>query len=280
MKKVEKFKLSMTMAVCFIVALFATSCSNDYFFGFDSGYSNFSDDYASVRLFATEPFLSISTSNLEEMDDADFNSLSKAITRIESSFNNGTLINDRGMSYNLSDTLFSLAHNTIVNTRNFFTMYSSSIKRVKNLNGEGNFYISGYDCVGQAIAYALNLNVDSINNILANSFPNYYSSGIPCNMIETAFSICGSNFSKFTNIAGYSGNYDVLLIKPISGGDSHAMNILSIHYNTQSLCYTVYARDKNFSSVFFYVYGDCLPQRFYDNSNGFFMNSYYHLTKN
>lgn len=35
MKKVEKFKLSMTMAVCFIVALFATSCSNDDFFGFD-----------------------------------------------------------------------------------------------------------------------------------------------------------------------------------------------------------------------------------------------------
>jgi hypothetical protein len=27
MKKVEKFKLSMTMAVRFIVALFATSCS-------------------------------------------------------------------------------------------------------------------------------------------------------------------------------------------------------------------------------------------------------------
>ena len=54
MKKVEKFKLSMTMAVCFIVALFATSCSNDDFFGFEEvthdtyehNYILHSSDYA------------------------------------------------------------------------------------------------------------------------------------------------------------------------------------------------------------------------------------------
>lgn len=44
MKKVEKLKLSMTMAVCFIVALFATSCSNDDFFGFDDEFKD-SDNF-------------------------------------------------------------------------------------------------------------------------------------------------------------------------------------------------------------------------------------------
>lgn len=276
MKQTNKLKMIATMAVSITVALFTSSCSNDDFGAFDF-YLDEKDNTNILLSFDNEPYLSISTSDYKKMTNTDFENLSFAINRIKKS---GATFDTNSIYYNISDTLFLVAYSTLHNTQNFYSNYNNKLKRIKNNNREGSFVITGKDCVGQAIAYSLYLDVDNTNSILAQEFTNYYSQGVPYDNLEEAFDKCGANHTRNTTLYDTSTNTsitsDVLIIKP-ENGDYHAMNILSVQIINNE--YYVYARDKNYSSVCFVVNGASLPRLFWNGGNKFTMDCYYHLTK-
>lgn len=277
MKQTNKLKMIAAIAVS-ILSFTITGCSSDELYGFDDNFSEYGNE--EILSFNNDLFLSISTSDFYLMTDVDYLNLSKAIARIENDFNNGaTQMSNNGI-YNISDTLYMLAYTTLENKQLFLSSLSSDkTKRKKNNNRELNFTISGKDCVGQAIAYSLYPNkVDSINSILANHFSNYYSNGIPYASLETAFDLCGANYSKNTNLYVVTNSYDVVIIKPTQG-DYHAMNINSVVYDSETGSYIVWCRDKNYNDVPFVFYGTSLPRNFYNNSNQYKMLCFYHLTK-
>jgi hypothetical protein len=220
MKKVEKLKLSMTMAVCFIVALFATSCSNDDFFGFEDETTNLGllssqNNITSRGYIDTLDYLSISSNSTINLTANEIINLHQAINRIELLTDYGRLSRpNSGSSYNMSDTLFTLANKIIANTRSLNLLLANKNERVKDGNREGGgFVISGKDCVGQAIAKRFHLNADSINTLLAGTIPNYYTNGVPLAMMNTAFSACGVSGSLKTTLPlSDLGSYDMLLL--------------------------------------------------------------------
>lgn len=276
-RKNSFFKLAL---FAFVISVSVVSCSNDEFFGFDSDFSYY--DNEKNLSFDNELFLNISTSDFRQMTNTDYLNLSKAIARIENDFNNGIAKESKGYTYNMSNTLYTLAYTTLDNTRHFFaTISSNTTKRVKNNNREVVFEINGKDCVGQAIAYSLYPGkADSINSILANNFSNYFSNGIPYLSLDTAFDKCGANYTPYSRLytteTNTSSSYDVLIIKP-SSGDYHAMNILSV-----AECgpyFEVYAHDKNYDGIYFYANRATFPATFHNGDNDYQMISSYHLTK-
>jgi hypothetical protein len=284
MKKVEKLKLSMTMAVCFIVALFATSCSNDDFFGFEDETTNLGllssqNNITSRGYIDTLDYLSISSNSTINLTANEIINLHQAINRIELLTDYGRLSRpNSGSSYNMSDTLFTLANKIIANTRSLNLLLANKNERVKDGNREGGgFVISGKDCVGQAIAKRFHLNADSINTLLAGTIPNYYTNGVPLAMMNTAFSACGVSGSLKTTLPlSDLGSYDMLLLDMLNNQDYHAMNITSISYANQK--YTIIACDKNNFDVYFTLNRSNLPSVCEEYSN-LKINCYYVLSK-
>lgn len=279
MKQTNVVKVIATMAVS-VLSFTITSCSSDNFYGFDFNLDEY-DNTNNLLKFNNEPFLNISTSDFNKMTDSDYKNLSNAICRIKNNFGNGTFLETQSINYNISDSLFLLAYSTLENTQNFCLSFTNKLnKRAKTNNREESFVISGKDCVGQAIAYSLSLDIDKTNSILANKFKDYYSSGVPYESLEDAFAECNANNTANTTLydtnTSTSSTKDVLIIKP-EDDDYHAMNILSIQNDNN--IYHVYARDKNYSSVCFDLNGSSLPRLFWNGGNKFTMVCYHHLTK-
>ena len=211
------------------------------------------------------------------MVENDFETINKAIIRIELLCDVDSINKQFKRDLNMSDSLFHLASRIINNTRNFHVSFNSGkIKRNKNNNREG-FIISGHDCVGQAIAYKFSFSADSINSILANKYPNYYSKGIPYKKLEEAFDECDISYSKGTSIDGVN-SYNILIIKPVGSTDYHAMNIISSGYSFSYLKYYIHALDKNNDWVEFLLDGNSLP-RTCSSPLGFSVDKYYTVSK-
>ena len=235
----------------------AISCSSDEFYGFEEGFDN---NKAITYGFVSDTlsFLDISSTDTRRMSEYDYDAIYLATKRIEQILNRSIQLDSiKNYVYlNMSDSIFAFALNTIKNTKTFYQSFNNK-KRNKNNNREEGFSISGKDCVGQAIAFHFNKDVDSINAILSSHFANYVSNGVPYALLEDAFGYCDINSTVQTNIG--SGGKTILIIKPV-GSDYHAMNMLNAGYDFDESCYYIQARDKNNSSVFFKLNGSSLPR--------------------
>lgn len=280
MKQTNKLKMIAAMAVSVAIALFTNSCSNDEFYGFEHEYdydNNYTSSFIHNNNLVFTEYLDITSTNHKTMVENDFETINKAIIRIELLCDVDSINKQFKRDLNMSDSLFHLASRIINNTRNFHVSFNSGkIKRNKNNNREG-FIISGHDCVGQAIAYKFSFSADSINSILANKYPNYYSKGIPYKKLEEAFDECDISYSKGTSIDGVN-SYNILIIKPVGSTDYHAMNIISSGYSFSYLKYYIHALDKNNDWVEFLLDGNSLP-RTCSSPLGFSVDKYYTVSK-
>ena len=240
----------------FMVSSLVISCSSNEFHRIEDGYDREEVLGHGMDIDMSE-FLDITSTNHRTMIQSDFETLHKAITRIEKFYDDDFFVLDNN-ALNMSDSLYLLACKIIHNTNNLFSPCNSKIKRVKNSNRESSFTISGSDCVGQAIARKFSLNVDSINTILANKYPTYNTQGVPYGKLEEAFDECGLNYTKGTIVNG-TGSYNILIIKPTSSNDYHAMNIISSGIGAD-MDYFIEAMDKNNDEVMFTLSSRYLPR--------------------
>ena len=161
MKKVEKLKLSMTMAVCFIVALFATSCGSNDIFGFE-------DEFFSPGYYDNERFLELSDySDLSNLSIENLDILSEAESRLNIHMRDGLYVikYKSGSDVNISEKLFDYItwnynhYNSIIKQEKG----KGNLRRTKSWDPEG-----GNDCVVFAISHYCDVPYNTVLDSLVN----------------------------------------------------------------------------------------------------------------
>ncbi len=220
MKKVEKLKLSMTMAVCFMVALFATSCSNDDFFGFNDDFSTNYDSDLMLNSEYYKDYLDWDYDGL--LINATYDERQLFITayeRCQYILSSEGLLSTKvknGAQINISEKLFYYISERVRESNVIFSnmKISKRVDRVKSRNVEQNDIIyNNLNCPCFALAYVKSIRNGvtydaalrvAIDNTLRNTYGQLYDSG-HLNLIHIpgAAQACGIS-------GGLSMNNDIL----------------------------------------------------------------------
>ena len=170
-----------------------------------------STESALTRAALSNEYLDIKTTVHEELDKEDWDMVVKAISRL-------TIKTENGLNYiqesdvdelNMSKKLYNFIENSVVLGNELLLESDTTrheaklnISRVKTRGPEsggntGTGHVCTFkDCVGHSIAYYLMLNVDEVNNRIAQHIPGYpYSCGVPCDKIESTLALFG-NFTR------------------------------------------------------------------------------------
>lgn len=204
MKQTNKLKMIASMAICVIVAIFAASCSNDAFFGFDDSYS--SVVFNNTLSIQYDTYLDWDyTGILADASEEDKMIYFEAMQRCNYCYQNGYLITNvnKAQDVNISESLFNYIQERVNESNRSFSLFTSQtkIQRYKNGNREeGDVIYNNLNCSCFALAYIKSkrnsLTYDaslrvSVNAALIQEFDTTYTNG---NLLTTdlprAASVC------------------------------------------------------------------------------------------
>ena len=160
----------MKKLICFlsfITMLCVVGCSEDFT----------TDEYGTQQTKSsdTSRFLDISTTNITEMTEADFQTLSAAMERLEVEKNNGYLVIGRTdyRKLNMSKRAYWMIKQACENGNRIVASVhqSSTFPLIKNRNSEGGNGPVGSDCVAYAV-HGLDYNLDSALLYIHTNYPN------------------------------------------------------------------------------------------------------------
>ena len=157
MKQTNKLKMIASMAICVIVAIFAASCSNDAFFGFDDSYS--SVVFNNTLSIQYDTYLDWDyTGILADASEEDKMIYFEAMQRCNYCYQNGYLITNvnKAQDVNISESLFNYIQERVNESNRSFSLFTSQtkIQRYKNGNREeGDVIYNNLNCSCFALAY-------------------------------------------------------------------------------------------------------------------------------
>ena len=205
MKRLNKLKGMYALLIAVVALIGITiygSCSADEdFWGFDEEYASTENTRAEVK--DMSEYLKLPTGNPLKWTYDDHVIVQKALTRMTLIHEGGktTIKEKKGNKLNMSEELFNFikaacgdGYEVMQGNSLGSSNKKNSIPRRKTRDSEYyNFHnCTQKDYVGHCIAHCLNLDVDSVNNIIHERFPEYPSESLFCSSIVSALVLFNS----------------------------------------------------------------------------------------
>ena len=249
MKQVNK-RESMYALLVAVAVMAMVACTSDEWFELENQDETI--DCYGTRADIDYKYLDIKESSIQKFTKEDWDNIIEASARLTINVKkNGlySILESNGREVNISEKLFSIVKQFYDNSNNILAQKTKRIRRLKRSSPEQIIPTGGTqtDCVGEAIAYYYNLDINVVNDSLSRVFPCYADSGIHRNNLLRAVQLFNSTASS-QNCFTETTPVNETSIYGIAEIPGHAVNTIAIvkvagHYrltlldSKNSICY-------------------------------------------
>lgn len=234
------------------VMMVVTACTSDEWFGLDDTNSEYPQ---TTRASLNEEFLDVEETSIQKFTHKDWETFIKASTRLTVSVQKDgqyLICEKTGKEVNISDKLFNFIKQSYENSNKVIAQNSIRIPRKKRSATESNNPTGSthFDCVGEAIAHYLTIDVSDVNDSLSRVFPTYAQNGIHRDSLLDAVKLFKPDASKQSKFVE-SDPVNITYINGVAAISGHAVNTASIvkHLNHYHICLVDYRVNDVYSFI-------------------------------